>query len=490
VRLVIVTVTDVERDAVRSYLKPIPATCGYARVRTATQTFYLGLFGSYYAAHVECSMGSVGISGAQNTTNDAIAFWRPALVIMPGIAFGKDAKKQALGDVLVASSIIQYEPQRIGSKTTIQRGAELQAGQTILDRLRDARANWRIVDGGIVAHVGPVLSGEKLVDKPAFRASLFKAYPTAIGGEMEGAGLASVCVRHKTEWGLVKGICDWADGKKNKRYQSKAAKAAVRFLATVFDGAEGFRSLGIPTVNAAGSSARLITNIRSTFLNDVSQAAPEIGALLQRVNAPSVFGKDITQSLHHAAAELCRNALKHGRASVVHVSVGTRDIVLRDDGASFDPTSLARRHRTPGKDAGSFIMDKLANEYAQSISLKYDRDDAVGHNILRMTVNECQPVSERERCTLPVPLDITPFEDPAPRLPILDACSKVYLRGDQLLDLSSAWRYVNISLAELKPDQILVVLCGSDRVMRALLREIPHPQLMVEIEDHDPTDAA
>src|SRR4051794_25319405 len=105
VNVVLVTATDVERDSVRERLRPIPGSEGLARVRTATQTFHLGVLGSYLVAHVECTMGSGGIAASQNTVNDAIAFWRPRLVIMPGIAFGANRKKQRLCDVLIADAV-------------------------------------------------------------------------------------------------------------------------------------------------------------------------------------------------------------------------------------------------------------------------------------------------------------------------------------------------------------------------------------------------
>src|SRR5205823_7702372 len=78
--------------------------------------------------------------------------------------------------------------------------------------------------------VGPILSGEKLVDDPVFKADLFSRYPQAIGGEMKGVGLAAAAVRHGVPWILVKAICDWADGKKHKKHQPLAAAAAVSLV--------------------------------------------------------------------------------------------------------------------------------------------------------------------------------------------------------------------------------------------------------------------
>jgi nucleoside phosphorylase len=51
---------------------------------------------------------------------------------------------------------------------------------------------------------------------------------------MEGAGHWASAVRNKTEWLLVKGVCDWADGKKNDDYQELAAAASVDLCKHVF----------------------------------------------------------------------------------------------------------------------------------------------------------------------------------------------------------------------------------------------------------------
>lgn len=78
--------------------------------------------------------------------------------------------------------------------------------------------------------IGPILSGEKLVDDPTFKAMLFRNFPAAVGGEMEGAGLCAASGRVGTAWILIKSICDWGDGKKHKQHQALAAAAAASLV--------------------------------------------------------------------------------------------------------------------------------------------------------------------------------------------------------------------------------------------------------------------
>jgi nucleoside phosphorylase len=84
-------------------------------------------------------------------------------------------------------------------------------------------------------HFGPILSGEKLIDDLDFKNALMDQYPNAIGGEMEGAGLWSAAGRAGKDWILVKGVCDWADGRKNDSFQEMAAASAVSIALHVFE---------------------------------------------------------------------------------------------------------------------------------------------------------------------------------------------------------------------------------------------------------------
>jgi nucleoside phosphorylase len=80
-----------------------------------------------------------------------------------------------------------------------------------------------------------MLSGEKLIDDPAFKARLLALEPEAIGGEMEGSGILDACLRNTTRWIIVKGICDWAENKAGGA-QPKAAENAMRVVFTMIQG--------------------------------------------------------------------------------------------------------------------------------------------------------------------------------------------------------------------------------------------------------------
>jgi nucleoside phosphorylase len=200
VDLLVVTVTEVERDAALGRLGPWRGQKALLQGAVGPATYYLGALGPRGVALTMCRMGSVGIGSSHAAVAEACALWAPRAVVMVGIAFGKDPAKQRVGDVLVASQIISYEEQRVGARGE-SRGPAAEASRTLLDRFH-AVVGWGFPrgDGTVCAFkVGAVLSGEKLVDDAAFKAALFAQYPHAIGGEMEGRGFSAAAGEAKVD---------------------------------------------------------------------------------------------------------------------------------------------------------------------------------------------------------------------------------------------------------------------------------------------------
>ncbi len=229
--VVIFTATDIELKAVIRFLEVYPRRKSVLRAFIGPETYYIGKFGAYRTVVTRCRMGSVSEGSVILATQQAQHVWHPKAIIMVGIAFGKDPAKQKIADVLVASQIIPYEQMRVGAQE-IFRGAIPPSNIVLLNRFENT-TTWRFVrpDGKDCSLlVGPLLSGEKLVDNPEFKQQLFHQFPQAIGGEMEGAGLCAASGRVGVAWILVKSICDWADGKKHGQHQPLAAAAAVSLV--------------------------------------------------------------------------------------------------------------------------------------------------------------------------------------------------------------------------------------------------------------------
>lgn len=189
---VILTAVPRERNAVLRLLKPPANEARVWRVIKEGQTYYLGRLGEHNVVLAMCRMSYGAPGGAILTTFKAIKGWHPKVVIMVGIAFGKNREKQSIADVLVSSKVICYGLQAIRPDGTIEhRGDIPPAGVKLLDRFRNTQ-HWHFArpDGTECAVIeGPILSGEVLANNTEFKEKLFKTFPTAIGGEMEGAGV-------------------------------------------------------------------------------------------------------------------------------------------------------------------------------------------------------------------------------------------------------------------------------------------------------------
>jgi nucleoside phosphorylase len=233
--ILIITVTKVESRAVIDVFEEI--TGQTAKVKPIGDRVYhdLGAINGTRVFMVQSEMGSGGLGGSRQTAQKGIAALSPTMVIMAGIAFGIDADKQSIGDVLVSERLMLYDLQRVGTEQgklkLIPRGDRPHASPRLINLFRSGHLFWDKSRAKV--HFGLVLSGEKLVDNIDFRHQLHEFEPEAIGGEMEGAGLYVACQDAKVDWILVKSICDWADGNKAEHKDERqrlAAHNAAEFI--------------------------------------------------------------------------------------------------------------------------------------------------------------------------------------------------------------------------------------------------------------------
>ena len=246
----IVTATSIETYATHSKLNPFPDQKSLIKTYHGSLTYYWGLYGNYCVAHVECGMGSSSRDASIMTISEAISELAPNFVIMIGIAFGIDKKTQNIGDVLVSECVCPYNSVRVGTDETTPRSIYGPASKILVSRFKSLMYTWEYLLHNnnraklIIAHV---LSGEELIDNIERRDELHKLFPTAKGGEMEGAGLFAAC-DGKVDWIIVKGICDFADGKKGFGKDTKqniAIDSALSLCLELFSSVNGFDELGM-----------------------------------------------------------------------------------------------------------------------------------------------------------------------------------------------------------------------------------------------------
>lgn len=206
------------------------------------KTYYYGHFGMYKATYIHIDEQGATNPASTPLVGELIREIKPVAVVMVGIAFGSDEKKQKIGDVLVSKRILPYDAQKFLETTTHYKETPKDVGFQLLNAFNDYE-NWRyLLDHSkqSTVFIGSVLTGSRLINNYDYRTKLlddFKEHEP-IGGEMEAYGIYSICKLHGvSEWIIIKGICDWGykkDDPDKENHQEMAAKAAADFCYHVF----------------------------------------------------------------------------------------------------------------------------------------------------------------------------------------------------------------------------------------------------------------
>jgi nucleoside phosphorylase len=181
---------------------------------------------------VKCQMGQNGVGGVILTLEEAIRVLAPDFVILGGIAWGANKKKQNIGDLLISTQVWDYDIVRVNSDgSIISRGPISPSSARLV-------AMFEIVCASIKnckIHYGLIASGSDLLDNEEYVNRFKTIHPELIGGDMESAGMASVCSRKRVDWLLVKGVCDWGYGKNlhKEEYQRIAAINSIDAILSV-----------------------------------------------------------------------------------------------------------------------------------------------------------------------------------------------------------------------------------------------------------------
>lgn len=205
------------------------------------KSYKIGKFGMYDVAYIHIDEQGISSPITIPLVGELIREIEPIGVVMVGIAFGADEQSQKIGDVLISKNIITYDPEKIRENDNEYKENVKEAGFQLFNAFSNNEDWIHYIDGTEIStiHRGTILTGSKLINNRSFRNKLindFEKY-SPIGGEMEAYGIYSICKLHGVaEWIIVKGICDWAYDKDNKKeeYQKIASKAAIDFCYHIF----------------------------------------------------------------------------------------------------------------------------------------------------------------------------------------------------------------------------------------------------------------
>ena len=265
VQCILTVVNKHEFQGVFRLLQPVPSERRILKAIIHSVTVYVGKFSSQIIALVQSAVSNQSVGSISNTIHSLLRTLSPHAIISVGVAFGASTQKQQLGDVLVSTLMIDYSSTRINPDGNYSdRGVRTEAGRNLLDRCRAAVNEFasKVISG-------PILSGPVLYDNAEAKRALLARHTDAVGGEMEGVGLYTAAEAHNVEWIIIKAICDWGDGTKEKAWQPYCAHQAAQFVHHVLANQnvwQGFpvflRDVPLPALVEADSDVPYINRLR------------------------------------------------------------------------------------------------------------------------------------------------------------------------------------------------------------------------------------
>lgn len=217
-RILLLVATQLELEIMLKKLE----TVGPVTKSVGNFSYFTSLIGESLVYIVKSQMGQSGVGGSILTLEEAIRVLNPDFVIMGGIAWGADKKKQTIGDLIISTQVWDYDIERVNPDGTVTpRGPISPASARLIQMFEVVFA---LVEKYNIFY-GLIASGSELLDNKEYVKKLKDEHPELIGGDMESAGMAAVCSRKKVDWILVKGICDWGFDKNRfkSEYQELAA---------------------------------------------------------------------------------------------------------------------------------------------------------------------------------------------------------------------------------------------------------------------------
>jgi nucleoside phosphorylase len=234
-------------------------------------------------------IGGMGNAGAAQAAQRVIGIWNPARIMLVGICGGVRSASDdvRLGDVLVPDQVVGYELGKVTPGGTARRYEAYRPDIELLSRARSIQpGEWvhtiatprpdQSVRTYPLVHVGPVLSGDKVVADPAALDRLRLAWPQAVGVEMESLGVALAAYRNGPGFLVVKAISDFADNAKDDDWHRYSAEAAARFAIAVLGSAPaavGRRPQAVPSAVPLTYPGRVKVQVCRRLLADWEDVA-------------------------------------------------------------------------------------------------------------------------------------------------------------------------------------------------------------------------
>jgi nucleoside phosphorylase/HEAT repeat protein len=296
---VIITALEEEREALLAKLpdvKKLPPSEEDVRVyyRSSLPVTFPDKTTSSYDIIVLSLLG-MGRVQAVNAAVDSIKRWKPRYLLLVGIAGGVEENDVSLGDILVSDQFIDYELQKLKANKNSPRYQVHPADSRLLIAAQNlVGLDWldsvtvsRPKEGVPKRHIGPIATGDKVVERKAFVNELLNHWPKLVGFEMEAGGAASACFQSPIKPGffMVRGVSDLSDENKSST-QVKAWRCYACAIAAAYTVAL-LQSGPVPPRKNVGSSPD--EDLIKTYLEEISTFDADLddGPFIERFVSPT-----------------------------------------------------------------------------------------------------------------------------------------------------------------------------------------------------------
>ncbi|MBR0413706.1 MAG: hypothetical protein IJI67_01380 [Clostridia bacterium] len=192
----------------------------------------------------------MGMTASATLTMKMLYHFVPEYVIMPGIAAGtgqiKDTDKQQYGDVVLANSVWNFSNGKFVSPHQADivfgeigfhpRPTSVEVSGDYLDTIMDFVHSDK---NEFYVHCGPLASGTAVVaNQSILKKQVISGFQDTEGVEMEGYGVAYAAahaVEPQPHMIIAKSVCDFADERKDDRFQKFAAYTSCGFVKALLE---------------------------------------------------------------------------------------------------------------------------------------------------------------------------------------------------------------------------------------------------------------
>lgn len=243
VDFIIITALEEEFDAVRKKIKDCQKL---QQFKEDTGVYFRGKIpisgtSKSYDAVLLCLLG-MGNNNATSAAANALRTWTAKYVVLVGIAGGIKSEGVDLGDIIIADHIASYTEKIIEKEEEYRWMPCGNINPRLLGESRHLKgeAITRLVTterpgkGEVRRHIGPVVSGNKVIAEERALNIYRRTWPKLKGVEMEAGGVALAAIHSAKPSGffMVRAVSDHADYKKSSRTVKKWRKYACDVAAT------------------------------------------------------------------------------------------------------------------------------------------------------------------------------------------------------------------------------------------------------------------